>query len=75
MYYLIINKLTKEYYCNKSNNPKKSIEAHIKRANNPNSKRYNTPLHTALRNNLENFVFYSLEHIPNWIKKYKAYNN
>ena len=74
MYYLIINKLTKEYYCNKSRDPQKSIDTHIRRANNPNSKNYNTPLHIALREQgLDNFIFYKLEELPDWIESYKKY--
>lgn len=73
MYYLIINKKTQEYYINKSKNPQKSIEAHIRRANNTNSKGYNTPLYIALRNNFDDFIFYSLKYIPEWIEKYKQY--
>ena len=73
MYYLIINKKTQEYYFNKSKNPKRSIEAHLRRANNLNSKRYNTPLYTALRNNPDDFIFYSLEHVPDWVQEYRQY--
>ncbi len=60
MYYLIINKNTGEYYCNRSDDPWRSINAHIHKANNPESKTYNSLLHKALREQgVDNFNFFS----------------
>ena len=74
MYYLIINKNNNLYYANKSNDPQKSIEAHIRRANNPESHRYNTPLHKALREEgIDNFLFYKLNVLPKWVMHFKRY--
>lgn len=74
-YYLIINKNNYKYYCNISSNPSKSIESHIRKANNPNSKRYNTELHQALRiEGIENFEFYILDNIPDWVQILTRYS-
>ena len=74
MYYIILNKTNNKYYCNKSSNPQRSIEAHIRRANNPNSKSYNTPLHIALRTEgIDNFNFYQVPYYPEWVEKFKQY--
>ncbi len=76
MYYLIFNKKTGAYYCNKSENPEKSIESHIRRANNPNSTRYNTALHKALREEgIDAFTFYKLDKLPSWVSCLMQYVN
>ena len=74
MFYLFFNKITKEYYCGRSKKPERSIASHINRAFNSQSKRYNTPLHTALRKyGLNNFTYYVLSEPPDWIKKFNQY--
>ena len=74
MYYLIVNKNNHKYYCNRSSNPQRSIDAHIRRANNPNSATYYSDLHIALREEgTENFNFYSLNYIPTWVKRFTRY--
>ena len=55
MFYIFINTKTNYFYCNYSNRPQRSVEAHIRRANNPTSRDYYKPFHTALREHLEDF--------------------
>ena len=74
MYYLIVNKNTGEYYCNRSDDPWHSINAHIRRANSPESKTYNSLLHKALREQgIDNFNFFSCEQPPKWIEHLTRY--
>lgn len=75
-YYLIINKINHKYYCGKSSNPQYSINSHINRAFNPNSKRYNTELHIALRQEgIDNFIFYICKFCPDWVEKLNKYTD
>ena len=45
MFYIFINTKTNYFYCNYSNRPQRSVEAHIRRANNPTSRDYYKPFH------------------------------
>lgn len=74
MYYMIYNKTTGQYYWQKSNDPNKSIESHIRRANDPTSQRYYTPLHTALREEgTDNFNFFIMKYPPKWATHFGRY--
>lgn len=74
MYYLIVNKKNNKYYCNRSSDPQRSINSHIRRANNPNCVSYNSELHKALREEgIDNFNYYSLEYCPEWVEHLTRY--
>lgn len=67
MFYLFIDNTNNYYYGNYSTNPKKSIQQHIRRANNSNSRDYNKPFYTALREHLKNFTIQITNYPPDFI--------
>ena len=48
-YYLITNKATGWYFCNKSQRPEASVRHHFNRANNPNREDYNCKFYKDIR--------------------------
>ena len=68
MFYVFKNLKTGEVYGNFSKNPLQSIDAHIRRANNPASTRYNTPLHKNLREHFNDFTWEIYIDKPNFIE-------
>ena len=63
IYYIIINKSTREYFVNKSSHPERSARHHFTRAYNKDRKDYDSEFYTAIRNEgEENFdISFSLE--------------
>lgn len=74
MYYLFVNKYDYKYYCNKSNNPDKSIERHFEIANDSTRKGYRTTFHKALREEgKQSFNIYKLNQLPDWVERLGRY--
>lgn len=73
-YYIMINKVTMEYFVNKSTHPRTSVRHHFSRAKNPERADYNGPFYTAIREYGETAfdISYSLE-APEWMTRRAHY--
>ena len=68
MFYVFKNLKTRDVYGNFSKNPLQSIYAHIRRANNPASNRYNTLLRKNLREHFNDFTWEIYMNKPDFIE-------